>query len=240
MHANMPKIGPYAIPNHDIEKIVEAIEEVPARAGEISPGDYPEETFQEDMLSRKGGSYQRHRFDLQLYGFLQREHGADEVTLTELFADVANPVEAEDKEYAIKEAVKNVEIFEMLKEAGISPEDPDQKYRVWLNKDLNLPRDQADSDTVDKLRNLYKPAAQYLEVDTEDETENAEVETDHEQSESSTEDGSREPREDMEEISVGEKLVRLPKEDMGSEWDELKAGVDAILKARGVDVDSDE
>lgn len=37
----------------------------------------------------------------------------------------------------------------------------------------------------------------------------------------------------MEKIAIGDRVVRLPKEDTQSEWEQLKAGVDAILEARG-------
>jgi len=236
----MPKVGPYKIPNHDIETIVDLIDEAAARAQGLKEGPLDEEMFQEEVLDRRGGSYSRYRFSLQQYGFIERSHGADEVELTELFVDVADPIQPEDRENAIQKAVHNIDLFRELYADDIDPDTAETDFRIWLTQNLNLPRDKADSDTIDDLRNLYGPAYRYLrQSDTDDETAQRE-ESGQEQEESrgdrrntqSPEPESKEPVKDMEEFRIGDNVVKLPKENMEDEWRSLKAVVDAYIESR--------
>lgn len=236
----MPKIGPYQIPNHDIDTVVELIDEAYARVN-VGEGEIDEETFREEVLQRRGGSYSRYRFDLQLFGFIERSHGADEVEITSLFLNVADPVPRSARDEAISEAVTNVDIFVKMFSAGFEPGFSERELRVWLIQELNVPRGEAQEDAIQELRELYEPAHPHLKRNSD----NGESKQDEEsRSENTSEDSgqsipsdSQRPEEvqndeqKMEVIQIGNKYVRLPKENIGDEWQMLKTTVDAYINS---------
>lgn len=232
----MPKIGPYKIPNHDIETVVDLLDEAKARVGGLTRGPLNEEMFKEEVLDRRGGSYSRYRFSLQQYGFIERSHGADEVEITELFIDVVDPLQRSDRENAIRQAVSNIDLLVQMYESEFDPGFSDTDLRIWLIQTMNIPRDEANGETIDDLRNLYEPAYQYLKQDGQpskpDQAEKPEPNSVPRQP--AKQNGGPQPTDsvkDMEEIQIGDKYVRLPRENISREWRMLKATVDAYIES---------
>lgn len=241
----MPKVGPYKIPNHDIDTVVELIDEAATRLQQVQAEAIDEETFQDQVIQRHGGSYNRYRFSLQLYGFLDRQHGADEVELTDLFVDVADPIPKSKRTEAIIQALENVPVLWEMHEADFDPDVNTEKLRVWLVQGLNIPREDADEEVARELKKLYEPAYSYLEQASEDdeeepdETESPETQDEPVDSDGAGDDGPLEPNlppgsggsdgTEYEEFHIGDRYVRLPKENLAQEWELLKATVDAYV-----------
>jgi hypothetical protein len=239
----MPKVGSFKIPNHDIETVVELIDEAYSRVN-VQPGELDEETFQEEVLQRRGGSYSRYRYSLQQYGLVKRQHGADEVEITEPFVDIADPVPKEARKDAISEAVRNVQILEDMHEAGFEPGFSDRELRVWLIQEMGVPRDKANEEAVKTLRELYVPAHPYFDREkeeaagedgeTKDEVMPDKPEADGAAGTGPPNAGAAPPPAgddgEYEEFQIGDRYVRLPKEDLAEEWELLKATVDAYVQ----------
>lgn len=238
----MPKVGPFKIPNHDIETVVELIDEAYARVN-VQTGELDEETFQEEVLQRRGGSYSRYRYSLQQYGFLKRQHGADEVEITDLFVEVADPVPREARQNAIAEAVRNVPILQEMYEAGFQPGFADRELRVWLIQEMGVPRDKANDGAINDLRELYEPAHPYFDegtgaagLDEEDEPEDMPGEPGDGETPAPRTPGTDGPAppgdadDEYEEFQIGDRYVRLPQEDLANEWELLKATVNAYVE----------
>jgi hypothetical protein len=248
----MPKIGPFEYPNHDIDTVVELIEETGERI-QVQAETVSEETFQEDYIDRSGGTYNRYRYSLQLYGFIGREYGSDEIQINDSFVDIADPLNPEDKENAIYQSVRNVSIFVDLFSADFGPDFSSRQLRKWLIEDKSVPRKKVEPDDIEDLREKYAVAHEYLressedaEDEVKDETETQEGQTklvepeennnntpDTEETTVPTQNTELRGEEEIEEFRIGNKAVYLPKENIEKEWNLLRATVDAYIEQLG-------
>jgi len=238
----MPKIGPYRYPTHAIDAVVDLIDEAGNRV-QVQEETISEDTFQQDVIDRAGGTYSRYRASLKQYGFIERERGADEVKITDLFVHVADPLDAEDRENAISRAVENIDFFAEMYEAGFGPEFTSREFRKWLIEEKGVLRKNAEPDTIEDLRKKYAIAFEYFsesEKPTEEEQEKQNKSDEEHEADSPGENGqqaklplsdNKNPDGEVEEIRVGNRAVVLPKENIEREWHILRATVNAYVES---------
>jgi len=237
----MPSIGSYEYPNHDIDRIVELVDEAANRVT-ISSETVSEDTFKSEIINKAGGTYNRYRYSLQLYGLIEREYGSEEVTITDLFVNIADPLGENDREEAIRTVVGNIVLFVEMYEADFGPEFSDREFRKWLIEDKSVPRKKISQDQISEIRSLYDSAFEYFvdlfttekdEIDQTDEPEGEKKEKGDASIEvpSGHSAGPNSSDTDIEEIRIGNKVVMLPKEDVKKEWKVLRATVDAYINS---------
>lgn len=162
----MPKIGEYTVPNYGIEKICDLIIEVGRQYKNLDEGIVSEETFQKEIIRRKGGAYTAYKFDLGVYGFIERI-SRGQIRITKLFIDVANPIREEDRIRAKTEAVRNVRLLREIYEDGFTDSFSKDDLRIWLVEKKGVSRSEIDENKLDLIRKLYIEAYPYFKREKE-------------------------------------------------------------------------
>jgi len=157
----MPSVEEYQIPTEGIDRISKFIIEIGRRYSNLEEGIISEGTFQSEIIGRKGGTYSRYKYDMNLYGFIERI-AKGQIRITKLFLDIANPLREEDREKAKLKAVRNIQLFKDMYEYGFKDTFSEDDLRMWLVEKKDVPRSKIDKGKLELIRKLYIEAYPYL------------------------------------------------------------------------------
>ena len=157
----MGKIGAYKYPEHDIETAIDIVERI------HNKGITKQEVLAEELghSSNKSGAFRNKLTSLRRYGLVGSR---GDVSLSNLANKIVSPrPNSNERQMAIGEAVKNVDLFNDLFEKLEYGTPNDEEFWYHLVELADVERTEA-KEKANNIKSLYESGLDYVQSDTDE------------------------------------------------------------------------